>query len=140
MTADHPWYFTTFPLIRQEQLEGFLCIENSREHPADAALFSTLIPYMLRERDRFHGINPNIGAVERLMELPNLRSYMETIYTLNSDRFSSLGVVFLDIPSMAAINSSLGFEYGSKLLWYVCKTLTDLFGASRFSAPGKRNS
>ncbi len=130
MTADHPWYFTTFPLIRQEQLEGFLCIENSREHPADAALFSTLIPYMLRERDRFHGINPNIGAVERLMELPNLRSYMETIYTLNSDRFSSLGVVFLDIPSMAAINSSLGFEYGSKLLWYVCKTLTDLFGAS----------
>ena len=64
------------------------------------------------------------------MELPDLRSYMETIYSLNSDRYSSLGVVCLDIPGMASINGSLGFEYGSKLLWYVSKTLTDVFGPS----------
>lgn len=127
---DRPWHFTTFPLIRHDRVDGFLCIENSRQHPGDAALFSTLIPYMLRERERFQTSARAALAAEQLMELPDLRSYMETVYSLNSDRYSSLGVVCLDIPGMASINGSLGFEYGSKLLWYVSKTLTDVFGPS----------
>ena len=127
--AGDPWYFTTFPLIKEGQMEGFLCIENAREHPADAALFSTLIPYMLRERERFHR-GQATGPAEQLMGLPNLRSYLETVYSLNSEQYASMGAVSLDIPDMAAINGSLGFEYGSKLLWYVSKTLADLFSDS----------
>lgn len=128
-TAGDPWYFTTCPLIKEGQMEGFLCIENAREHPADAALFSTLIPYMLRERERFHR-GQAAGPAEQLMGLPNLRSYLETVYSLNSEQYASMGAVSLDIPDMAAINGSLGFEYGSKLLWYVSKTLADLFSDS----------
>ena len=126
--AGQPWYFTALPLMEQEQVNGFLCIENAREHPADAALLGTLIPCLLREWNRFRGGRQAAGTVEQLMDLPDLRSYMGTVYTLTSDRYSSLGAVCLDIPGMAAINGSLGFEYGSKLLWYVSKTLTDLFG------------
>ena len=40
-----------------------------------------------------------------------------------------MGVVCLDIPNLSAINGSLGFEYGSRLLWFTSKTLADLFGA-----------
>ena len=125
-----PWYFTAFPLVEREEVRGFLCVENSREHPADAALFSTLIPHILRERKRFQagGVLPGNGAIQRLVELPNLRTYMERIYSFNSDSLSSLGAVCLDIPHLATINSSLGFEYGSRLLWCVSKTLTDIFG------------
>ena len=127
-----PWHFTTFPLIRNEQVEGFLCIENSREHPADAALFSVLIPYLLRERERF-GASGQAGrpeAVDRLMELPNLRTYLEAVNLLDSAHYSSLGAVCLDIPAMASINGTLGFEYGSRLLWFASKTLAELFGPS----------
>ena len=70
------------------------------------------------------------GAAEQLLGLPDLRAYMDAIYSLSSERFSSLGAVCLDIPNFAAINSSCGFEYGSRLLWYVAKTLADLFGYS----------
>ena len=124
------WYYTAFPLIEHDQMMGFLCIENSQEHPADAALFSTLIPYILRERTRFQNQGGPITEtpVAGLLDLPNLRSYMEVIYTLNSDRYSSMGAVCLDIPNLSTINSSLGFEYGSKLLWYTSKTLADHFG------------
>ena len=127
-----PWYFTVFPLIREKVIEGFLCIENARRHPSEAALFSTLIPHILREQQRFQGCRAaSEGQTPGtfLTGLPNLRSYLEIIHTLNSDRYSSLGAVCLDIPGLASINSSLGFEYGSKLLWYVSKTLTDLFGS-----------
>ena len=124
------WYFTALPLIRGERVEGFLCIENAREHPGDAALFSTLIPHMLRQRERFRRADSPAGAAEQLMGLPDLRAYMEAVHTLDSEHFSSLGAVCLDIPNFAAINSSCGFEYGSRLLWYVAKTLADLFGYS----------
>ena len=130
-TGVEPWYFTVFPLIDREILLGFLCIENAREHPADAALFSILIPYLLRERERYQA-RPASGRREPVaspLDLPNLRSYMEVIYTLNSSQYSSMGAVCLDIPNLSAINSSLGFEYGSRLLWYVSKTLADIFGA-----------
>lgn len=125
-----PWCFTAFPLIQDQVVKGFLCIENAREHPEDAALFRTVIPYMLLQRERFRDGTSSTGAAEQLMGLPDLRAYMETIYSLTSDRYTSLGALCLDIPHFAAINSSNGFEYGSKLLWYVAKTLTDLFGSA----------
>ena len=124
------WCFTIFPLIQHESIDGFLCIENAREHPADAALFSTLIPYMMREKDRFNVDNHENDTIRHLLEVQDLRSYMETIATLDSARYSSLGAVCLDIPGMASINGSRGFEYGSRLLWYVANTLIDVFGAS----------
>lgn len=130
--ADGAWHFTVLPLMENDVVEGFLCIENSREHPADAALFTTLIPYILREQKRFHTKMqmPGESSGNFLSGLPNLRSYMNVIYSLNSDVYSTLGAVCLDVPRLSAINSSQGFEYGSRLLWYVSKTLADIFGHS----------
>lgn len=128
--AGEAWHFTVLPLMENDLVEGFLCIENSREHPADAALFTTLIPYILREQKRFQTKMqmPGESSGNFLSGLPNLRSYMNVIYSLNSDVYSTLGAVCLDVPQMSTINSSQGFEYGSKLLWYVSKTLADIFG------------
>lgn len=127
---DKAWHYTINPLYRQEQLIGFLCVENAQAHSTNTALFSVLIPYLLRERKRFHGKNDTAKSIQHLIDLPELRSYMKSISTLNSDRYSSLGAVCLDIPNIGAINGSKGFEYGSNLLWYVSKTLTDIFGIS----------
>lgn len=128
----HPWYFTVFPLVINGSIQGFLCVENPRKHAADAALFSTLVPYLLQEQDRFRAkpVLPGDLSQSLLTDLPNLRSYQNVIRSLNSDTYYSLGAICLDIPDLSAINSSLGFEYGSKLLWYVSKTLSEVFGNS----------
>lgn len=130
--AGHPWHFTVFPLIReaQEDVIGFLCIENAREHPADAALFGTLIPFMIQQRERFSSGDHVPASTERLMGVPDLRAYMETLYALTSEHYSSMGAVYLDIPGISSINSRLGFEYGSRMIWYVAHTLTELFGSA----------
>lgn len=126
------WHFTTFPLIEDDAIMGFLCIENPREHPTDAALFTTLIPYILGEQKRFHTKMSVAGDPSGVYpsDLPNLRSYMNVIYSINSDVYSSMGAVCLDIPGLSSINGSQGFKYGSRMLWYVSKTLTDIFGHS----------
>ena len=128
--AEKHWHFTAFPLIDGEAIIGFLCIENSQDHPADAALFGTLIPHIIREQKRFHARlqMPGDPSGVFLSELPNLRSYMNMIYSISSEAYSSLGALCLDIPGLSAINSSLGFEYGSRMLWYVSKTMGDIFG------------
>ena len=132
-----PWYFSAFPLIREREVEGFLCIENAREHPEDAALFGTLIPFMVMQRERFNTKERPTGTMEQLMGLPDLRAYTQTVYTLTSEYYTSMGAVCIDIPNFGAVNSSHGFEYGSKMLWYTAKTLTDLFGGALLFRTGE---
>ena len=129
--AQLPWHFTVFPLIREPQqpIEGFLCVENARKHPADAALFGTLIPFMLQQRERFSGEDRSpSSATERLMGLPDLRVYLEALCTLTSRHYSSMGVACLDIPGLSSRSGRDGFESGSWMLWYVVHTLEEIFG------------
>lgn len=128
--ATHPWYFAVLPLFQDQKIDGFLCVENARENSEDVALFRTLIPLLLQQRERFHTEARPTATVEQLMSLPDLRAYTQAVYSITSEYYSSLGAVCLDIPGFASINSKFGFEYGSKMLWYVAKTLTDLFGTA----------
>ena len=64
------------------------------------------------------------------MGLPDLRAYTEAIGGLTSAQYSTLGVVCLSVPNLAAINGDMGFEFGSRLLWFVAKTLSELFDGS----------
>ncbi len=121
------WRYIAVPLMQQDEVAGFLCIENAREHVEDAALCSMLAPYLVRERDRYKKENRAVEA-ESLLNLPNLRSYLDAASHLDSDHYGSMGVVCVDVPNLSAINSSLGFAYGSQLLQYVVRTLTDAFG------------
>ena len=126
------WHFTTLPLMENGNIIGFLCVENAREHPADAALFRILLPCIVRDQQRFHARlrAPEEDPSAFLSDMPNLRSYTNIIYSFNSEMYSSLGAVCLDIPGLSAINGNLGFEYGDKLLWYASKTLSEVFGRS----------
>ena len=129
-TAENLWRFAAFPLSEDNRTHGFLCVENAQEHASEVTLATTMVPYILGEWKRFHTQMEMPGDLSGafLQGLPNLRAYMNVIYTLNSDFYSSLGAVCLDVPGLSSINGSLGFEYGSKLLLYVSKTLADIFG------------
>ena len=131
--AQQPWHFTVFPLIRdgQQPVLGFLCIENARKHPADAALFGALIPFMLQQRERFSSGERPSAMTERLMGVLDLRAYLEALCTLTSQYYSSMGVVCLGIPGISAHSGRHeSFESGSRMLWYVAHTLTGLFDAN----------
>lgn len=123
------WHFAALPLMRPGgSVVGFLCVDNPRAHPQETALFATLIPYMLQQRERFASRDRQQAGGDKLLDLPDLRSYLEAVYTLTSEYYSSLGVVCISIPDFAALSSDYGFEYGNKLLWYVVKNLKELFG------------
>ncbi len=123
------WHFITFPLIEKDVVTSFLCIENPNKNTMDISTANALIPYILGEKKRFHTKAPVSMNAPKLFlsEMPNLRSYTNVIYSLNSDIYSSMGAICLDVPNISSINSNQGFEYGNKLLWYISKTLEDIF-------------
>lgn len=130
--SQRPWRFAVFPMIQADTIAGFFCIENACDQLTSVSLLQTLLPYIVAEQKRFPVCpQPSDGSTCMFCnDLPNLRSYMNVIYSLNSDVYSSLGAVCLDVPAFSTINGSMGFEYGSQLLWYVSKTLSDIFGQS----------
>ena len=125
------WHYTAVPMVQDDLVDSFLCIENPHAHVTDAALFNTLVPHMLRERQRFQGrkqLQDEGRVSDALVEMPNLRDFTNTIGSLTSDQYSSLGAVCLDVPGWSAINSTLGFEYGNRLLSYIYETMSEIFG------------
>ena len=82
--------------MRGIKVVGFLCVENPQAHPGDTALFAALIPFMLQQRERFS--HRERAAGDQLLDLPDLRAYMESVCTLTSEYYISLGVVCISVP------------------------------------------
>lgn len=130
--AAKSWCFTAFPLKLRGEIQDFLCVENAQVHQKDAALLGILVPYITKEQERFLSPKGQFDADSDagLTNFPNLRSYMEVICSLDSDTYSSMGALSLDIPNFSSINSSYGFAYGREMLQYIAKSLGDVFGKS----------
>lgn len=124
------WNFTVCPMKKKDEITGFLCVENAKKHSSEAALLNTLIPYIVGEQKRFDILadRKNNTGHDALTMLPNLSSYMDVVYSLDSDVYSSMGALSLDVPDFSSINSSFGFEYGRKMLLYISETLLTIFG------------
>ena len=123
------WRFMACPLKKKNAVTGFLCVENAQQHADEAALLNTLIPYIAGEQKRFNILDERrkTTGYDALTMLPNLSSYMDVVYSLDSDLYSSMGALSLDIPNFSMLNSTLGFEYGRKMLIYISDALINIF-------------
>lgn len=124
------WHFLTFPLVSKGSIFGFLCVENARRHCDDTGLLRTVVPYILKEPRRFWAKTraQETTGPDYLSQLPNLRDYERAAYRLNSDNYSAMGALVLDVPDFSSLNSTRGFEYGRSLLAYIVETIVNIFG------------
>lgn len=122
--------FAIFPLRRTDEAQRVLCLENPRRHPAGTAMIGYLIPYIEQEWRRFQRLpSQPVSDLDRLMHIPNLRSLTASIRSFNSDLYSSMGALAVDIPGLAAINDEAGFSYGTRLVLRLSEILTEVFGS-----------
>ncbi len=125
-----PWQYAILPMEKAEETEQMLCIENPRRSLERTALLDQLIPYLSRERSRFSSQKREASPLDRLYSIPNLQTYMNVIYSLDSDMNSSLGVMAVDIPDFALLKEEKGYEYGTRFLLRLSEVLLDVFGRS----------
>ena len=127
---DRRWTYIAYPLQSESQFFGFFCVENPRNDSVSDALLKTVIPYVMREYRRFQDRMDmkEYARVEVMNSLPNLRDYEKRIASMNSDLYSSMGALTVDVPDYSLINSSSGFAYGRDILAYIIEALDNIFG------------
>lgn len=125
------WHFAVIPMREEGITQAYLCVENAKNHISDATLANLLCTCLLKERRRYLSpVQKTMMGKDKIynIELPNYTSYMETIYSFNSDKYNSLGVVCVDVPDFLTINNVQGFEYGRQILRQIVRSMTDIFG------------
>lgn len=132
VNSSEEWRFAIVPMREDKSIQGYLCVENARNHMSDATLSNLLTSCLLKERRKHLSPIQNSPGNNRVynIELPNYTSYMESIYSFNSDRYQSLGVVCVDVPNFPTINNVQGFEYGRQILRQIVRTMTGIFGTA----------
>lgn len=126
------WRFAVYPLGSDDGARWTLDVENPRAIPADTALLDFLAPHVEAERARFRHGAPSAGSgesMDRLMGLPNLRAFMDGVFSFNSDQYSSMGALAMDVPDLAGLSERKGFEHGMRLILRISEVLADLFGS-----------
>lgn len=120
------WSFIAIPVIYPK---GFFCIENPQIHHDSTALVTAMIKYISNvSKSRQRNDKYLINTTDDLTNLSNLRCYSDVVDSINSDLYNSLGALALDIPNLTIINSTQGFEYGSKIILHVSEILSETFG------------
>ena len=128
--GEKTWTYAIFPMESDRDCEKMLCMENPRRYLKCSALLDTLLPYLNREKKRFQVIQPQNSPMNRFYSLPNLEDCMDVLYSVNSDEYSSLGVLAVDVPSYEKVKKIKGFEYGRQLLLHISEVLQEVFDKS----------
>ncbi len=129
-SLEEEWRYICGPVMEEERVLGFVCVENPREHYADTALLSVTIPIMLLEqRRRNHG--DDTDGADSLTGALDQRAYDDELNAPDADAPSSVGVLCVDINGLDQINRERGFEYGNTLLIVAARTLSLAFSCGK---------
>lgn len=130
------WQYGIFPMeaaapARAGRNRQVLFMEGVRCHGERTALLDKLIPYLKGERERFlPSYDQAAETAGRYVTVPNLGSYMDVVYSLDSDLYSSLGALTVEVQDLPLLKEQKGYEYGNRLTLRISEILTDVFGSA----------
>ena len=117
------WRFICVPILEQEQVAGFICVENPQRHYADTALLTALVPTALSScrsgQSRQHG--------DEVAGLLGSASYFQMLEGITVDALSSLGAAYLEFHGLEEALRERASEADEPLLVYAAKILLKYF-------------
>ena len=102
-TGEHVWNYAIFPLHLQDggPAHGFLCLENITQRKRDTGELKRLLPYLVRISQKYSVFTDSLNSsLDALTGMPNLASYKNMVHQFTSDKYSSMGVLALEVPHL----------------------------------------
>ena len=112
-----------------EKPVGFICIENVEEHKKEISLLKSLIYFILNEFKR-RQISKKLTFMsfhDSSTGLNNRNKYINYIENIRYGRLKSVGVAFIDINGLKAINDTQGHKFGDRTIKAVSDALKRYF-------------
>lgn len=123
------WSYAVFPLMLPDsRTEGLLCMENPRAYRKNDALLPLLLPYIANACHFGQASKNGIVLEDSFTGLLNLNAYMDKIYLLTSDNYSSMGVLTISIANIAASSEHRDARQRAQMLLQLTEVLKALFG------------
>lgn len=110
--------FVATPLFREEEIIGFLWVENPKVRRKEENLLLTVSAFI----DNYlmqNQLNEDLASMsyhDSLTGLYNRNYYMSCIDRANIQEYKELGIIFADVNGLKKANDQLGHEYGDLLL------------------------
>lgn len=135
---EYKWDFMAYPLLKDGQIQGFLCVENAHIHIRESGLLDLVAPYLQKEPERYRRKKYRSDGISKdiLSSLPNRKDFEEMVYTLNLDRKSTMGALTVDVPELSELDNTRGFAYGKEILLNIVEALDTTFGISKVFRTG----
>lgn len=106
------------PLKRDEEIVGFLGVDNPAVHIGDMALLRSVVDFVTADLEKRRLIEDlrHAGCIDMLTGLKNRNEYMRKFNELKKNKPQSLGVIFIDINGLKQMNDTKGHEYGDAMI------------------------
>ncbi len=108
---------------------GFVGVDNPKKNPKKTMIIQSVAKFVanfLDETELVEELN-KLSYYDSLTGIKNRQSYIEAIRDVNDNYIESLGVIYIDIRGLGAINDAKGILYGDTIIKRLADILTDIF-------------
>ncbi|MDO4544558.1 MAG: sensor domain-containing diguanylate cyclase [Bacillota bacterium] len=126
------------PLLKEGEIIGFLGVDDPARNMDDKTLLKSITFFILDDLEKRRMIQQMkaMSYLDGLTGVYNRNRYVETLEMYEENPPAALGIVFLDINGMKAINDSYGHSYGDRIIHHAGKILKEYFGEKVFRLGG----
>lgn len=126
------------PLKKQDEIIGFLGVDNPRKHYDDPTLLSTIRYFIMNsvERKERRQQLEKLSYRDMLTGLYNRNKYIRVLEASEGKRLHDVGVAYMDLNGLKKMNDEKGHEAGDDLIRAAAGALTDVFPDQAFRVGG----
>lgn len=106
------------PLLRDDEIVGFLGVDDPVEHRGDMLLLRSVVDFVTADLEKRRLIEElyRAGSIDSLTGLKNRNEYMRRYNELKTRKPDTLGVIFIDINGLKQLNDTYGHERGDAVI------------------------
>lgn len=117
------------PLLRKDQIEGFIGVDNPKENMDDMTLLQSASSFIVNDINKRKLMEQltALSYTDGLTKVGNRYHYLKTIEWLKENKPNELGVIFIDVNGLKIANDTHGHEYGDYLIIHTAEILKEIF-------------
>ncbi len=126
------------PLKKQDEIIGFLGVDNPRKHYDDPTLLSSIQYFIMNsvERKERRQQLEKLSYRDMLTGLYNRNKYIRVLEASEGKNLHDVGVAYMDLNGLKKRNDEKGHEAGDDLIRAAAAALTDVFPGQAFRVGG----
>ncbi|MGL5258587.1 MAG: EAL domain-containing protein [Lachnospiraceae bacterium] len=128
----------TVPLINDERVVGFIGVDDPTINRDDLQILKTVAMFILNNLNKIE-MTKKIGYLQKrdkLTQVYNRNHYDATVVRLKEAQVETVGIVYLDINGLKAINTKYGHEMGDNYITNCVDLLKEYFVDNIFRISG----